>query len=133
MVKNGVNTLALDISAATCAKAPGGDERGMLSVAVDPNFASNNFIYIYYSANKSGGCFNRVSRFTLPSSNTISRTTEKVLIDNIKGDGFHNAGDLAFGADGNLYVSVGDGHCLEGCDPSNQAAQDLKNLTGKVK
>ena len=132
VVKNGVNTLALDISAATCAKAPGGDERGMLSVAVDPNFASNNFIYIYYSANKSGGCFNRLSRFTLPSSNTISRSTEKILIDNIRGDGFHNAGDVEFGSDGNLYVSVGDGHCLEGCDPSNQAAQDLKNLNGKV-
>ena len=39
---------------------------------------------------------------------------------------------LAFGKDGDLYVSVGDGHCLEGCDPSNNAAQDLKNLNGKV-
>jgi glucose/arabinose dehydrogenase len=131
VVKGSTTTLALDISAATCAKAPGGDERGMLSVAVDPNFASNNFIYIYYSANKSGGCFNRVSRFTM-SGNTVASGSEKVLIDNIKGDGFHNAGDIVFGGDGNLLISVGDGHCLEGCDPSNNAAQDLKNLNGKV-
>jgi glucose/arabinose dehydrogenase len=133
VVKNGVKTLALDNSTATCAKAPGGDERGMLGIAVDPNFATNNYVYVYYSVNKgTAGCFNRVSRFTLSSTNTISTSTQKVLLDNIKGDGFHNAGDLAFGKDGNLYVSVGDGHCLEGCDPTNNAAKDLKNLNGKV-
>src|SRR5256885_7798603 len=132
VVKNGVKTLAFDATGVTCAGKPGQDERGMLGVATDPAFAINNFIYIYYSASKSGNCVNRLSRFTLPSSNVISASSQKVLIDNIKGDGFHNAGDVAFGNDGNLYVSVGDGHCLEGCDPSNNAAQDLKNLNGKV-
>lgn len=131
-VKNGTSTQALDASGFVCAGAPGQDERGMLSVAVDPSFASNNFIYVYYSHSSGSSCFNRVSRFTLDSSSHAAPASEKVLLDGIAGDGFHNAGDLAFGKDGNLYVAVGDGHCLEGCDPSNNAAQDLKNLNGKV-
>src|SRR5205814_2237276 len=46
--KTGVRTLALDASGFTCAGQPGQDERGMLSVAVDPAFTTNNFIYVYY-------------------------------------------------------------------------------------
>lgn len=129
---SGNQTLALDASGVTCAGKPGQDERGMLSVAVDPAFATDNYIYVYYSASVSGSCVNRVSRFTLDSSSHVSTSSEKILIDGIKGDGFHNAGDLLFGKDGDLYVAVGDGHCLEGCDPNNQAAQDLKNLNGKI-
>jgi PKD repeat protein len=104
----------------------------MLGVVADPAFASNGFVYVYYSASSGGTCVNRVSRFTLDSSSHIAPSSEKILIDGIRGDGFHNGGDLVFGRDGDLYVSVGDGHCLEGCDPSNQAAQDLKNLNGKI-
>src|SRR5262245_61135567 len=120
---SGVRTLALDASGFVCAGQPGQDERGMLSVAVDPAFATNNFIYVYYSVSANGTCLNRVSRFTLDTTNHVAMSSEMVLIDGIQGDGFHNAGDLAFGKDGNLYVAVGDGHCLEGCDPSNNAAQ----------
>ncbi|OLB79789.1 MAG: hypothetical protein AUI14_09205, partial [Actinobacteria bacterium 13_2_20CM_2_71_6] len=130
--KTGVRTLALDASGFTCAGQPGQDERGMLSVAVDPAFATNNFIYVYYSSSASGSCLSRVSRFTLDVASHVATTSEKVLLNGIQGDGFHNAGDLVFGKDGLLYVAVGDGHCLEGCDPSNQAAQDLKNLNGKI-
>ena len=55
---------------------------------------------------------NRVSRFVLPDTDVIDPATETVLIDNIPSpDGIHNAGDLGFGKDGYLYVSVGDGGC----------------------
>src|SRR5204863_9894612 len=56
-------TLALDLSAFSCHGAPGSDERGMLGVAPDPGFASNNFVYVYYTASPGGNCKNRVSRF----------------------------------------------------------------------
>ena len=51
------------------------DERGLLGAAVDPAFASNGFVYLYYTRNKSGKCVNRVSRFTM-SGNTIALASE---------------------------------------------------------
>ncbi|MFI5007921.1 MAG: PQQ-dependent sugar dehydrogenase, partial [Solirubrobacterales bacterium] len=113
-------------------------ERGILGVAVHPQFATNNFIYLYYTANIAGtGCKNRVSRFTLPASNVISPASELVLIDRIHSTaGNHNGGDLKFGRDGFLYVSVGDGGCDyagdSGCAGLNDAARDRNVLIGKI-
>lgn len=109
-------------------------ERGLLGVAVDPEFATNGLIYLYYSANASLGCGNRVSRFTLSADNVAS--DELVLVDNIPTLGGHNGGDLHFGKDGLLYVSVGDGSCDyagdSGCGGSNDASRDLHALVGKI-
>src|SRR5579859_1916629 len=128
----GTTTMALDLSSFSCHGAPGSDERGMLGVAVDPNFASNNFIYVYYTSSPGGACKNRLSRFTLPSSNVVSRGSETVLLDNFFSAVFHQGGDVVFGKDGFLYVSVGDGHCFEGCGKANHAAQDLGVPNGKI-
>src|SRR5262245_7744095 len=125
-------TLALDLSSFSCHGAPGSDERGMLGVAADPNFASNNFIYIYYTASPGGTCKNRLSRFTLPSSNVVSPSSEVILLNNFFSAIFHQGGDVLFGRDGFIYVSVGDGHCFEGCGKSNHAAQDLGVPNGKI-
>ena len=55
---------------------------------------------------------NRVSRFVLGDNNVVDPASETVLLDNIPSTaGNHNAGDLEFGKDGYLYVSVGDGGC----------------------
>lgn len=112
----------------------GDSERGLLGIAVDPNFSSNGFVYLYYTAQTpsgqgpacayytfrppvtnsvqpppSPGPRNRVSRFTMVG-NTISAASERVLVDHIATDiGYHNAGDLEFGTDGYLYISIGDG------------------------
>ncbi|HEX7185783.1 MAG TPA: PQQ-dependent sugar dehydrogenase [Thermoanaerobaculia bacterium] len=102
-------------------------ERGLLGVAVHPSFASNHFIYLFYTANEPNvGCVNRVSRFMLPDNNVINAASELVLVDNMPSpNGNHNAGDLHFGKDGNLYISIGDG------GPSSNAR--LKHvLTGKI-
>jgi glucose/arabinose dehydrogenase len=123
-------------------------ERGLLGVAVDPDFATNNYIYAYYTFNKSGVCptgqptnpgnpVNRVSRFELSDTNTVNLATEKVLVDNMPSPaGNHNAGDLHFGKDGYLYVSVGDGGCdyanNSGCAGANDAARDPHVLLGKI-
>jgi glucose/arabinose dehydrogenase/outer membrane protein assembly factor BamB len=114
-----------------------GSERGLLGVAVDPAFTSNNFIYLYYTANKAGTCVNRVSRFTLPATNVVSTATEVILLDNMHSiAGNHNAGDLNFGKDGYLYVSVGDGGCDyandSGCGGQNDASRDVNTLNGKI-
>jgi glucose/arabinose dehydrogenase len=105
---------ALDLTNRICSDK----ERGLLGVAVDPGFATNRYIYLYYTFKKFGNCdyssangpVNRVSRFILGDNDVVSPSSETVLVDNIPNpDGIHNAGDLNFGKDGNLYIEVGDG------------------------
>jgi hypothetical protein len=78
-----------------------------------------------------------VSSFALPDNNAIDLASETVLLDNMPSpNGNHNGGDLNFGKDGFLYVSIGDGGCDyaddSGCAGSNDAARDLHVLSGKV-
>jgi glucose/arabinose dehydrogenase/PKD repeat protein len=122
-------------------------ERGLLGVTVDPAFATNGFVYLFYTHRKPGGdcgmaspitsltTVNRVSRFTM-TGNAAALSSEVVLIDEMPSPaGNHNAGDLGFGKDGYLYVSIGDGGCDwngGGCGGSNDAARDQHVLTGKI-
>ncbi len=68
------------------------DERGLLGVVADPNFATNSFIYVYYTREGSP-LKNRVARFTL-SGDTVDCTTELLIIElNALGSaGNHNGG-----------------------------------------
>ncbi len=129
---------ALDISGKVCTN--GG--RGLLGVAVDPNFATNHYIYLYYTFKKHGVCeqntpkvpVNRVERYVLSDSNTAK--PDKILVDNIINMQQHSAGDLHFGKDGYLYVTVGDGGCDyandSGCAGKNDASRDPHTLLGKI-
>lgn len=131
-------TLALDLTDVTCNFI----ERGMLSVAVHPEFSKNNFLYLLYTFKKYGTCgesvtegpVNRLSRFVM-QDNIIDRTSELVLFDTPSLPGnFRNSGCIKFGKDGNIYATVGDG----GYDAPIQAngntvaPQDANNLLGKV-
>ena len=99
-------------------------ERGLLGVAFDPNFATNNFVYLYYTS-PSPAIHNRVSRFTANGDVAVAGS-ELVLLDleNL-GATNHNGGAIHFGPDGKLYVAVG-----ENAQPSN--SQTLTNRLGKV-
>src|SRR5262245_29514069 len=99
-------------------------ERGLLGVAFDPDFAVNQFVYIYYTAT-TPAIHNRVSRFTA-SGDVAATGSEVVLMDleNLSATN-HNGGALAFGPDEKLYVAVG-----ENAVASN--AQSLSNRLGKV-
>jgi glucose/arabinose dehydrogenase len=124
---------ALNLSSTICDSS----EQGLLGVAVDPAFASNQFVYLFSTRSIGGGpCTNRVSRFVLPASSVINPATETVLVDGMPAPGGnHNGGDVKFGKDGNLYISVGDGGCDYaggGCGGANDAACDQFTLTGKV-
>ena len=76
---------ALDISGKVCTNGA----RGLLGVAVDPNFATNHYIYLFYTFKKHGVCdqntanvpVNRVERYVLSDSNTA--TSSMILVDNI--------------------------------------------------
>ena len=114
-------------------------------MAVDNAFATNHFIYLFYTFKKFGGCefntpnapVNRVSRFVLGNNDVVQPSSQTVLIDNIPSpSATHNGGDLEVGKDNNLYVSVGDGGCDfrgdSGCGLANDAARDMGGLSGKI-
>ncbi len=137
-----VPTPALDLAPKVCTQR----ERGMLGVAVDPDFTVNHYIYLYYTYDKWGGCsiddpatgpVNRMSRFVLDDLNHVDPSTEHLILDNIPAyDGIHNAGDLHFGRNGDLFVSVGDGGCyyrdISLCGVRNPAAQQLNDMQGNI-
>ena len=97
-------------------------EAGVLGLALDPDFAQNRLVYLYYSAAVSGGAVNRVVRYREVASRLAERV---VLLDNIPAATIHDGGRLRFGPDGLLYITAG--------DASNQSLpQDLASLAGKV-
>lgn len=100
-------------------------ERGLLGIALDPNFLVNQWIYVYYTS-KTPVIHNRVSRFKV-ESNSVVPGSEDVLLDIQPLNHFpnHNGGAIHFGLDGKLYIAVG-----ENSVPSN--AQTLANLKGKM-
>ncbi|MBC8075050.1 MAG: PQQ-dependent sugar dehydrogenase, partial [Chloroflexales bacterium] len=152
VVKDGalLPTPALDIAGAVCDDG----ERGLLGIAADPQFAANGYIYLYYTHKKeppgsapcgkvpagdrafSDSAFNRVSRFKLTGDVADRAVAELALIDRVPSfNTNHNAGDLHFGSDGYLYVSIGDGgadYRDDGGGGGNDAAREQNTLLGKV-
>jgi glucose/arabinose dehydrogenase len=99
-------------------------ERGLLGVALDPAFATNQFVYVYYTAT-TPTIHNRISRFTANGDVAVPGS-EFVLLDLPDlGSTSHNGGALNFGPDGKLYAAVG-----ENAVPSN--AQSLNTVLGKM-
>ena len=103
-------------------------ERGLLGIAFHPNFASNRWIYVYYTT-PGAGVHNRVSRIVASASNpNVSDSTEQVMLDDLPqlGATNHNGGALHFSPiDGKLYIAIG-----ENATASN--AQSLATRLGKV-
>jgi glucose/arabinose dehydrogenase len=103
-------------------------ERGLLGVTFDPDFATNRFVYVYYTAT-TPAIHNRVSRFTASAGNldVAAPGSELVLLNlpNLSSATNHNGGAMHFGPDGRLYIAVG-----ENANGSN--AQSLNTTLGKM-
>jgi glucose/arabinose dehydrogenase len=99
-------------------------ERGLLGIAFDPAFASNQFVYVYYTAT-TPTIHNRVSRFTANGDVAVAGSEMVLLNLETLGATNHNGGAIHFGPDGKLYVAVG-----ENAISSN--AQTLNNRLGKM-
>ena len=102
-------------------------ERGLLGVAVDPTFGQpggDNYVYVYYTA-AAPTAHMRLSRFLVAGD--VAGGAEQVLVDlpNLGATNAHLGGAINFGADGKLYICVGDF-----LTPAN--AQSLNTLAGKV-
>jgi glucose/arabinose dehydrogenase len=98
-------------------------ERGLLGIALDPDFARNGFVYLYYSYGGAGGA--TLNRLVRMHDTNGAGTDETILIDNIPGSSNHDGGRIAFGPDGKLYVATGDGE-------QQARAQDRNSLGGKI-
>lgn len=99
-------------------------ERGLESIAFDPNFATNNFVYVYYTAT-TPAVHNRISRFVANGDVTTGAETVLLDLDNLSAAAIHNGGALNFGKDGKLYVTVGD-------NATRENAQLMTTTFGKL-
>jgi glucose/arabinose dehydrogenase len=99
-------------------------ERGISGITFHPNFATNKYIYIYYTAT-SPNTHNRLSRFTA-NGDVVVPGSEVILLDiEPVNTVYHNGGGIAFGPDGKLYLSIGE-------DNSPNNAQNLTSHKGKL-
>jgi len=116
--------LVLDISSQIIA----GGEEGLLGLAFDPDFAQNGYLYVHYSAANPRRSV--IARFTWNAQqDLITPASEKLILEVNQPFSNHNAGMLAFGPDGYLYIAFGDGG--SGGDPQNNA-QNPANLLGSL-
>lgn len=99
-------------------------EGGLLGVAVDPDFASNRFVYLYVTARGKTGNENRIERWRLDADHAKA-TRERTLVSGIPAADFHDGGRLRFGPDGLLYASTGDAR-------SPARSSDVGSLAGKI-
>src|SRR5712671_1617996 len=100
-------------------------ERGLLGVAFDPNFATNKFVYVYFTAT-TPTVHNRISRFVADGDVAVPGSETIIFeLDNLSSATNHNGGALSFGPDGKLYAGVGD-------NANGANAQSLNTVLGKM-
>jgi glucose/arabinose dehydrogenase len=132
----------LDISARLVPLNPAGDERGLLGLAFHPQYATNRRFFVYYSAPRRASAptnfshTNQVTEFTTSDDpDRANPTSERIVLQVDQPQSNHDGGTIAFGPDGYLYVSLGDGGGANdtgtGHSPEGNG-QDLTNLLGSI-
>ena len=125
-----MSTPFIDISSRLVTLSSFYDERGLLGLAFHPDYQTNGKFYIYYQLPpRSGGPeagvpwnnLSRISEFRVSSSNPnmADMSTERILFDIDDPQSNHNGGTLAFGPDGYLYISIGDGGAANDVAPGH--------------
>lgn len=114
-------------------------DRGLIGIAVDPHFTQTGYIYVSYIFNPPGQVgdeeglrFGHISRFTM-RGNLALRNSELVLLDDLQSNSRnHGIGGLAFGLDGALYATLGDGAISDVLTDFALRSQDIDSLSGKA-
>ena len=109
-------------------------EQGMLNAALDPQFEKFPFLYVYYIVvsehaygENMGGIVGRLARFRIAGGKAV-RHSELTILDMPQPNKYHYGGGLRFGADGMLYLGIGDNALRRIYSPS----QSLNSLHGKI-
>ena len=127
-------------------KVTNANENGLIGMTLDPDFAKNNYVYLYYSPTDYNG--QRLSRFVL-NGNILEMASEKQILqfEEQRKECCHHAGTLAFAPDGCLLISTGDnthpGGESEGYAPlderpgreafdAQKSASNAADLRGKI-
>ncbi|TDF94512.1 PQQ-dependent sugar dehydrogenase [Paenibacillus piri] len=97
-------------------------EAGLLGIALDRDFSSNHYMYVYHSYQEGGQAYNRLIRMV--ESGGYAKP-DKVLLDRLPGDRIHDGGRVKIGPDGLLYITNGDA-------AQSSIAQDAAQLGGKI-
>ncbi len=131
------------------------EERGLLGMAIHPDFKTNGRLFVTYTAPLATDApanwshTRIVSEFTISTDNKdqLNADSERILISQNWPSRKHNGGALAFGPDGYLYIGLGDGGGIHGIGPDtlndaynvpenllrwDSTAQDLQSLFGKI-
>jgi glucose/arabinose dehydrogenase len=105
------------------------NEEGLLALAFHPRYAQNGLFFVYYSTTEPRQTV--LSRFSVAADDPrrADPGSEKIILRVDQPWGNHNGSTVAFGPDGYLYMSLGDGGAAN--DPKN-AGQDLSTLLGKI-
>jgi glucose/arabinose dehydrogenase len=120
-LRSGRRTVFLDIRN----RVEYGGEQGLLGLVFDPRYASNRRFYVAYTSNTGR---NTVARFRSDGAKALPRS-RTILLAVPDPYGNHNGGHLAFGPDGLLYTTIGDGG--SGGDPENRS-QNMQSQFGKL-
>jgi glucose/arabinose dehydrogenase len=121
IIKNGALLAAPFLTVTTDSNG----ERGLLGLTFDPNFNTNQWLYIYYTVTSTPR-HNRVSRFTANGDLVVPGSEVVILeLNDLSSATNHNGGAMHFGEDGKLYIAVG-----ENANAAN--SQTLNNLLGKI-
>ncbi|MEU7654166.1 ThuA domain-containing protein [Micromonospora taraxaci] len=122
------------VTAGTLSVYTGGED-GLTGMALDPNFATNGYIYLYHSPASSSTDVNRVSRYTV-SGDTLNTSSGVTIIDipayrdRTFPEPGHTGGYIKFGPDGNLFIGTGD-DTPPNLDPNWQGYAPLDWRSGK--
>ena len=124
-------------------------DRGLLGIAVDPDFAANPYVYLLYVyendlTDYEGSKTARLARYTV-TGDTADPASEFVLLGHVVGsvcpagsdcmsarELSHSVGNVKFASDGTIFLTLGDASSFSFVDDIALLAQDLDSLSGKV-
>ncbi|MEM8847057.1 MAG: PQQ-dependent sugar dehydrogenase [Bacteroidota bacterium] len=108
-----------------------GDNSGIFEVLTDPNFKKNQWVYISYAAKKNFGTTTKVVRAQLKKDSLINHQTLIEAAPYTR-EYYHYGGGMTFGADGKLYITIGERLFWERDEPPIPIAQDVTDKRGKI-